>query len=95
MWCELRGDPMMDACHAYGTLSEGASCTTLDSCVASSQCAHVGAESASLAPADLLTGARCARVCARDAPTCATSQRCLDIADGVGGTRLDFGLCAP
>jgi len=86
---------MLDACRAYGALNEGASCTALDSCVASSQCAHFGATSASLAPTDLTSGGRCARVCARDAPTCRAGQRCVDVADGMGGTRLDFGLCAP
>ncbi len=83
----------MDACRVVGTIAIGASCTTLDACVAGAQCARVTLASTSLAPADLVTGARCLAVCARDAPACASGEHCADISDGAGGTRLDFGLC--
>lgn len=95
MACTLRGDPAMDACRAIGTLALGAPCTTLDACVAGAQCVRIAGTSASLAPADVALGGRCRAVCARDAPDCAATEHCTDVTDGAGGTRLDFGVCAP
>jgi hypothetical protein len=95
MACTLRSDPAMDACRAVGALAVGARCTMLDACIAGSQCARLDPTGASLAPASLSSGATCRRVCARDAPSCDASERCIDIADESGHTRLDFGLCGP
>ena len=83
----------MDACRVAGTIAIGASCTSLDACVAGAQCARITGTSTSLASADLASGARCLAVCARDAPACASGEHCADISDGAAGTRLDFGLC--
>lgn len=95
MACTVRSDPAMDACRPVGALAVGAPCTALDTCVAHAQCARIGDATASLDPADLSFAARCVQVCARDAPACDAAERCTDVRDGDGGTRVDFGLCAP
>ena len=97
--CTLRADPAFDGCRSTAAIAVGEACTALDQCVAGAQCARIDGM-ASLDPADLLptdarAAARCAAICARDVPTCAAGERCLDIATPAGGVRLDFGLCAP
>ena len=87
MTCSLRSDPAMDACRASGGLPVGATCADLDACEPGAQCVVLGPTGATLDPA----GGTCARVCARDAPSCA---RCVGLL-AESGVRIDYGVCAP